>query len=439
MMRGRKAKDAMTIPYTAMPKHHSFDMRLIGGWLQSVGLWLVLAVVVFLLLLPVLLLFVNTPVPWFISLSLLLIDLLLIWLLMRLHSPMQMLRAMAVMACMAALAIFASQQFANTAPIAGADGKPLPNSIAVMEKVVLGGSEQWITIRGKNVENPVLIYLGIGGPGAGGFPATMMNLAPLEEHFVVVNWDQPGTGKSYGAVPIWSLTVDQFVADARDLTNLMRARFDEEKVYVFGLSWGSIVGIKLIKQYPELFHAYVGNGQMVNTTENDRIGYEFALEYEQSLGNIATVNRLKRNGPPPYSGRGMAFKYADYNNSLFRSMDSPTLDLILLLVPHFAREYGLIDRVNFARGLMDSFPVLYPQLRDLDFTTQANHLEVPVYFIVGKNDINAVASLVERYYQVLDAPYKELIWVEGGHGATAEQIADVMVTKVLANTNAQGQ
>lgn len=429
----------MTIPYTAMPKHHSFDMRLIGGWLQSVGLWLVLAVVVFLLLLPVLLLFVNTPVPWFISLSLLLIDLLLIWLLMRLHSPMQMLRAMAVMACMAALAIFASQQFANTAPIAGADGKPLPNSIAVMEKVVLGGSEQWITIRGKNVENPVLIYLGIGGPGAGGFPATMMNLAPLEEHFVVVNWDQPGTGKSYGAVPIWSLTVDRFVADARDLTNLMRARFDEEKVYVFGLSWGSIVGIKLIKQYPELFHAYVGNGQMVNTTENDRIGYEFALEYEQSLGNIATVNRLKRNGPPPYSGRGMAFKYADYNNSLFRSMDSPTLDLILLLVPHFAREYGLIDRVNFARGLMDSFPVLYPQLRDLDFTTQANHLEVPVYFIVGKNDINAVASLVERYYQVLDAPYKELIWVEGGHGATAEQIADVMVTKVLVNTNAQGQ
>jgi pimeloyl-ACP methyl ester carboxylesterase len=429
----------MTIPYTAMPKHHSFDMRLIGGWLQSVGLWLVLAVVVFLLLLPVLLLFVNTPVPWFISLSLLLIDLLLIWLLMRLHSPMQMLGAMAVMACMAALAIFASQQFANTAPIAGADGKPLPNSIAVMEKVVLGGSEQWITIRGKNVENPVLIYLGIGGPGAGGFPATMMNLAPLEEHFVVVNWDQPGTGKSYGAVPIWSLTVDRFVADARDLTNLMRARFDEEKVYVFGLSWGSIVGIKLIEQYPELFHAYVGNGQMVNTTENDRIGYEFALEYEQSLGNIATVNRLKRNGPPPYSGRGMAFKYADYNNSLFRSMDSPTLDLILLLVPHFAREYGLIDRVNFARGLMDSFPVLYPQLRDLDFTTQANHLEVPVYFIVGKNDINAVASLVERYYQVLDAPYKELIWVEGGHGATAEQIADVMVTKVLANTNAQGQ
>jgi pimeloyl-ACP methyl ester carboxylesterase len=261
-----------------------------------------------------------------------------------------------------------------------------------------------------------------------------LNLAPLEDHFVVVNWDQPGTGKSYNAVPISTLTVERIVADAHELTEMLRQRFHQEKIYVMGLSWGTIVGIQLIQQYPDLFYAYVGNGQMVNTTENDRTGYELALKIAGDNNDSALLRRLTANGPPPYTGNGMALKYAAYNNVLFRYMDSPTLEMVLLLVPQFAREYGLVDKVNFARGLIDSFPVLYPQLRDLDFTTQAAQLEVPVYFLVGRNDVNAVAALVERYYNVLSAPQKELIWVEGGHGATAEQLASLLVERVLKET-----
>jgi pimeloyl-ACP methyl ester carboxylesterase len=331
----------------------------------------------------------------------------------------------------AIVAVSISQLFASTPQITDTNGNPLPNSIAVMEKVALGGSEQWITIRGQDINKPVLLYLGIGGPGAGGFPASALTLAPLEEHFVVVNWDQPGTGKSYNAAEIPTLTVERFVSDAHELTQMLRQRFHEEKIYVLGLSWGTILGIKLVQQYPDLFYAYVGNGQMVNTTENDRLGYEIALDDATQRGDTAMVSRLVRNGPPPYSGPGMAMKYALYNNVLFRYMDSPTLDMILLVVPQIAKEYGLVDRVNFARGLLDSFPVVYPQLRELDFTAQAATLEVPVYFLVGRNDVNAMASLVERYYNVLHAPHKELIWVEGGHGATPEQITDAMVNRVL--------
>ena len=81
---------------------------------------------------------------------------------------------------------------------------------------MLGNSEQWITIRGERLDNPVLIYLGIGGSGADGFPASKPTLASLERNFVVVNLDQPGIGKSYGAVPIRSLTVDRFVAETSE-------------------------------------------------------------------------------------------------------------------------------------------------------------------------------------------------------------------------------
>lgn len=323
----------------------------------------------------------------------------------------------------AALAVAASQFFAATPLVDGG------NSIAVLEKVQLGGTDEWITIRGKDASKPVLLYLGIGGPGAGGFPASELSLKPLEDHFVVVNWDQPGTGKSYGAVPIETLTVQKFIDDAHELTQLLKERFHQDKIYVLGLSWGTILGTKLVQQYPGDYWAYIGTGQMVNTTENDRMGYRLALELAQ--GDKKLLQKLTANGEPPYTGDGMALKYALYNNVLFDYMGSANLQTVLLLVPQFAREYGLVDKVNFARGLAESFSVVYPQLRDLDFKTQAAELDVPVYFLVGKNDVNAMASLVEEYYNVLEAPYKELIWLDSGHGASSGDILGAMVNRVL--------
>jgi pimeloyl-ACP methyl ester carboxylesterase len=400
--------------------------------------WLLIWILVALLVVPVILLFLGTSVPTYLSAALLLIDAVLIVAFLR----GTMLKIIIVLlACLgvAVGAVGVSQYFASTPPIRDAAGNPIVKSIAVMEKVTLGGSEEWITIRGKDATKPLLLYLGIGGPGAGGFPANALTLAPLEDDFVVVNWDQPGTGKSYKAAEISTLTVERFVSDAHELTEMLRARFHQDKIYLFGLSWGTIVGIKLVQRYPDLYYAYVGNGQMVNTTENDRLGYELAVKVAAARNDSALVKRLTGYGPPPYTGDGMALKYAAYNNVLFQYMDSPTLELILLIVPQIAHEYGLVDKVNFARGLLDSFPVVYPQLRDLDFTTQAASLDVPVYFLVGRNDVNAMASLVDRYYRVLQAPHKELIWLEGGHGATPEQIRDVLVNKVLDQTYPKAQ
>ena len=95
--------------------------------------------------------------------------------------------------------------------------------------------------------------------------------------------------------------------------------------------------------------------------------------------------------------------------------------------------------MNFDRGLIESFAVLYPQLRDLDFTTEANKVDVPMFFLHGRNDVNATASLVERYYNVLQAPYKEMIWLDSGHGAGPEEIVDAMVNHVLPQTYPKAQ
>lgn len=397
----------------------------------------ILAVILAILLaLPVLLLPISTAVPGWLTIICALADLALIGLQFRLRPASRGIAVgIAGTVLVSLIAVVASQAFAATPPIKGPDGKPLPGSIASLERVELNGTQQWITIRGHDASKPILLNLGMGGPGGGGF-ATRSLFEPLEKDFVVVSWDEPGTGKSYNALPISTLTPERFIQDAHALTLYLRQRFHQDKLFVYGVSWTSILGVWLVQRYPELYYAYIGNGQMVNTTEDDVMGYNLAIKYLTERGDTARAEQLRRNGPPPYSGPGMLDKYVAYFDVLNAYMGSLPYTVAVPIVPFMAPEYGYVDKINHTRGLEESFQVVYPQLRDLDFTTQAPKLDVPVYIFAGRNDVNAMSSLVEEYFNMLEAPHKRLIWLEGGHGlddASLPQFVDIMVNTVLSD------
>jgi pimeloyl-ACP methyl ester carboxylesterase len=390
-----------------------------------------------LLCVPILLLPFTTSVPAWIWILLAIADLGFLALQFRLRPAGRGITVgLAGMLLVTLIAVVASQVFATTPPITDANGKVIPGSIAALEKVTINGAEQWITIRGHDVSKPILLNLGMGGPGGGGF-STRSLFEPLEKDFLVVSWDEPGTGKAYNSVDISTLTVDRFVEDAYTLTMYLRERFHQDKIYIYGVSWSSIIGIKLIQQHPELFYAYIGNGQMVNTTENDILGYEFALDYLANKGDTKTLEALRRNGPPPYTGKNVTGRYVAFLDELNVYMGMPRLTMIVPIVPFFASEYGYVDKINHTRGIIDSFDAIYPQLADLDFMVQAPKLEVPVYFFAGRYDVNAMYTIVEEYYNMLEAPRKELIWLEGGHGLggdNSHQFVDVMIHQVLVET-----
>jgi len=400
-------------------------------------LYILVTILVILLCLPVVLLPLTTSVPAWTWVPLAIADVMLIVAIFRITPAGRGITiGLSGVTLVSSLAIVASQIFAATPPITDVNGKPLPDSIASLEKVNLNGSEQWITIRGQDVDKPILLNLGMGGPGGGGF-ATRSLFEPLEKDFVVVSWDEPGTGKSYNAVPFSTLNKQRFVEDAHALTLYLRERFHQEKIYVYGVSWTSILGVWLVQEYPELYYAYIGNGQMVNIIRDDVMGYELALNYSVERGDAKMAETLQRNGPPPYTGEDMLDKYVVYLDVLNDYMHSPHYTVIVPIVPFIAPEYGLVDKINHTRGLIRSFEVVYPQLQDVDFTTQAAKLDVPVYIFAGRNDVNAMSSLVEEYFNVLEAPHKELIWLNGGHGLDGSnlgQFVDVMVNKVLAET-----
>mgnify|MGYP000406148181 FL=1 len=335
------------------------------------------------------------------------------------------------------LAIFASQIFASTPPILDTQGQAIPNSIAVMEKVKLGGAEEWMTIRGKDSRNPVLLFLA-GGPGGTQLVTARRALTRLEDRFVVVNWEQPGAGKSFDAIDRSKLTPDRYITDAHELVLNLRQRFGKEKVYVLGESWGSALGIMVVQRYPELFQAFIGTGQMVAFLENDRICYDFALRLAQERGDTNQVEKLKQQGPPPYYGKDVLWKSAAYLSETFDYMNknpaiaNPGFNTLQDLA---GSEYGLYDKLNFVRGLLDTFGVVYLQLWDVDFRKQATRLEVPVYFLIGRHDVNAQPKLTEEYFNLLTAPRKELIWFENsGHNPwmnETEKFVDTIVNKIL--------
>ncbi|MBP8293752.1 MAG: alpha/beta fold hydrolase, partial [Caldilineaceae bacterium] len=338
------------------------------------------------------------------------------------------------------LAVTASQAFAMTPPITDAAGKPLPGSIATLETVTLNDSEQWVSIRGQDVTKPVLLFLA-GGPGGSQLATARYALGGLEEHFVVVNWEQPGAGKSFDAVDRSTMTPERYIEDAHALVMLLRERFGQEKVYVLGESWGSALGIMLVQRFPELFHAFIGTGQMVAFLENDRMCYDFALQWAEERGDAAKVTALSQQGPPPYYGVDVAWQEAAFLMDTFNYMNqNPAIadngantfrDLA-------APEYGLYDKVSWFRGVLETLGVVYPQLWDVDFRTQAASLDVPVYFLIGRHDINAPVVLTEQYYEVLAAPHKQIVWFEhSGHTpwvSESDRFVQVMVDTVLAQT-----
>jgi pimeloyl-ACP methyl ester carboxylesterase len=324
--------------------------------------------------------------------------------------------------------VYLSQMTASTPPI-GAE-----NSIAELVELDLNGRKQWISLRGHDKNKPVLLFLA-GGPGGTQMAAVRHELAALEKHFVVVNWDQPGSGKSYYAEKTGNITVQTYIEDGHALTEYLKERFSQEKIYLIGESWGSALGIFLVSRYPESYRAMIGTGQMIDFAETERLDYAMALEIASRKGDDALIKKLRANGVPPYYGKDVTWKSAAYLNYLSSYMAShpgihnPGYDTLRDIG---SQEYGLLDKTNFFRGLINIFNHVYQQLYTIDLRRDYAKLDVPVYFFLGRYDVNAPTVLVEEYERILDAPEKGIVWFEhSGHSPWINE-RDKFVREVIA-------
>jgi pimeloyl-ACP methyl ester carboxylesterase len=282
-------------------------------------------------------------------------------------------------------------------------GRIFPGSIATLEKIELGGHEQWINIRGKDRSNPVILFLH-GGPGM-----PMMYLAhkfqrPLEEYFVCVQWDQRGAGKSYSKkVPVKTLTVRQILSDAFALIKHLRERLNKDKIYLVGHSWGTYIGMLLVKRHPELFHAFVSVGQVVDERRGREIADRFIKEQAQKNGNTKALDEMITN-PDGFREKwlfafgGELYGETSYMPFILAGLKSP--------------EYGLFDIQKVAQGSsFSSQHMVYDAIKGTIFQN-IHSVTVPVYFFTGRHDYTTPFELVELFFERLEAPRKKMIWFD---------------------------
>jgi pimeloyl-ACP methyl ester carboxylesterase len=277
-----------------------------------------------------------------------------------------------------------------------------PNSIASLERIRIGDVDQYILVRGNDSSLPVLLFLH-GGPG---MPAMYLAHAfqrELEKEFVVVQWDRRAAGKSYREDISNTLTTEQLVADTVELTNMLRARFHQDRIYLVGHSWGTYLGMLVIARHPELYCAYVGIGQLARSSPIPGIQDEYIRQSARRIGDQDAIKELEEKGASVRET--LLFKFGGEIHSAKSFMP-------LLLTGLAAPEYSLRDARNIPKGVsLYSRNFIYNSISGelMDVITQ---VEVPVYFFTGRYDYTDPFTLTEQYFSTINAPEKHIVWFE---------------------------
>jgi len=313
----------------------------------------------------------------------------------------------------------------------------LPGAVASLEPVTLNGTEQWVLLRSQNVTAPVVLFVH-GGPGTSQLSLMRRELGRLERHFTVVNWDQRLAGKSFAAGADRSrLHVDQYVDDLLELARKLADRFAQPRILLAGHSWGSAISMLALRRRPDLFWAYVGIGQASRMLESERLSYAWTVDQARHLGERGALKTLARIGPPPYQRRAHFLTQRSlmsrYGGEIFGSHIGATARVLGNAL--FGSEYGLLDRLNFFRGISRSLEALLPELYRIDLFTQVPEVAVPVFFCLGRHDHEVPSELAARYFDALVAPKKKLVWFErSAHMPNTEEpekFCDLMAGEVL--------
>lgn len=320
-----------------------------------------------------------------------------------------------------------------TKPFVDQNGHIMPGSIATMETVHVGGIAQSIWFRGEDVQKPAIILLH-GGPGASESALFRHYDAALEQHFLMVYWEQRGTGRSYHSdIPRDSMTINQLERDLDEVVDLVKHRFGKDKVILLAHSWGTVLGTIYAYKHPEKVAAYVGVGQIANFSEGERLSYEWALTKATERNNRDAIADLQAMSPQPQSVDDELTKgewVEKFGGVFYQNLSTWKLIQAALGTD----EANLFDLMKFGLGNRFSLESLRPEYTKVDLTRYGS-FKVPIIFFLGRHDWQVPSVLAERYFTTINAPCKRLVWFEeSAHNPPYEEpkkFIQAMVDEIL--------
>ncbi|MFF2448302.1 alpha/beta fold hydrolase [Neobacillus sp. NPDC058068] len=308
-----------------------------------------------------------------------------------------------------------------------------PNSIVESCYVKIGGIDQWITIRGENRNNPILLLIH-GGPAS-----TYTIFSPLlrswEKHFVVVQWDQRGAGKTFGKNGkdgSGTITFDRLAQDGIEVTEYLTAKLGHQKVILIGSSAGSLIGGIMAKHRPDLYYAYVGTDQ--NAPDLQNLLYEITMNAVRKAGNTKGAQLLEKMGADQSQWSRKDFDKR--NRILVKAINDVPNMITDLILPSMlsSPEHKIRDMMDIFKGMNYSLGHLFDELKNFDFKELGMRFELPVFIFHGENDIITPTELAKVYYNEIEAPHKEFVLIKNaGHlacFARAHQFLEELITRV---------
>lgn len=306
------------------------------------------------------------------------------------------------------------------AEAAAASAPPQSNPpLAVNEEkyVSIGGIDQWVTIKGYDARNPVVLVVH-GGPGASFSPYDDSVFGEWRRGFTVVQWDQRGAGRTYtksGQTVESTMTLDRMVKDGIEVSGFLEGHLHKRQIALFGGSWGSLLAVEMVKRRPDLFCAYVGTAQVVR--------FDFASTYDRvlamarSANDQAAVKDLTAIGPPPWSSFQTSMIFFRWVGVYEFKHATP---MNMIVSPEYAS-----TQEREAWGAAMSFSVEHffrsdfsGPLTKFDAMALGTDFKVPIFIVQGENDLRAPPDLARHWLDGIDAPRKAFFLVAENRSRT---------------------
>ncbi|WP_428240832.1 alpha/beta fold hydrolase [Gynuella sp.] len=292
-----------------------------------------------------------------------------------------------------------------------------PRGVNELKEIEIGGVKQWISVRGRDRRNPVLLFIH-GGPGTTEMPVSWFYQSPLEDYFTVVQWDQRGSGKSVAsndqAAVIPTITFERMVEDGEEVVSYLRREYEKEKIFVLGHSWGTLIGLETAIRHPNWLHAYIGMGQVISTQQNEILGYQFALAEARRNHNETAIAELESIAPYPEEDGTLSVqevliqrKWVSFYGGMAWGHSNIDYEFDLRTLSPAYSEADL----NADSETVNVVLKLLPQLEGIDYRDTRN-LDVPIFLFAGRHDYATPSAVSTEWLKALHAPTKHIVWFE---------------------------
>ncbi len=287
----------------------------------------------------------------------------------------------------------------------------------------IGSINQALITQDDNKNLPLALILH-GGPGEAMAPF-VGEFGELEKKFTLCLWEQRGAGLSYSkSIPETSMTIEQFVSDTIEVINILLNQYNRKKLYLIGFSWGSLIGILTAQKAPHLIHAYLGVGQIVNQLKSEQDAFDIVLERAKKANDAKSIDTLNEVGRPPYPAEGTMKAlmkgrkiFRLYNETPGKKASMSQFFGAIFKCPF----YTLNTKLNYFKAMMGGAN-LFLEVLTINLHELAPKIEVPVFVINGKYDLQTMPHLAQEYINALDAPVKEFFLFENaGHSAHGDE------------------